>query len=138
MACKYPQSAYYGFSQSLQVEWTYFSRCVPDVGQHLAPVETTIREVLIPALFDCDLSNVSDDFCQLLSHGAKQGGINLQNPAAGAERLHQASLEVGEVLVTSLLRNTMLDLVEHKQCIRKAGAKAWKEGWNLSKGLWWG
>ena len=44
MACKYPQSVYYGFSQSLQAEWTYFSRCVPDIGQYLAPVKTAIRE----------------------------------------------------------------------------------------------
>ena len=67
------------------------------------------------------------EFRQLLSHGAKQGGMNLRNPAAGAEGLHQASLDAGEVLVESLLRNTTLDSVEHKQCVRKAGAKARKE-----------
>ena len=117
MARKYPQSTYYGFSQSLQEEWTYFSRCVLDVGQYLVPFEKAIWEVLIPALFDCDLLGVSDNFRQLLSHRAKQGGMNLWNPAAGAERLHQASLKAGEVLVASLLRNTMLDSVEHKQCV---------------------
>ena len=135
VARKYLQSAYYGLLQSLQAEWTYFSRFVPDVSQHLFPIEeAAIQEELIPALFNCDMSDVLDDFRQLLSHGAKQGGTNLQNPAAGAERLHQASLEARDVLVASLLRNTTLDSVEHKQCVRKAGAKAQKERLEAEQG----
>ena len=95
VARKYPQSTDYGFLQSLQAKYTYFSRCVLDIGQHLVPVKMAIWEVLIPVLFKCNLSDVSDDFHQPLSHGEKQGGVNLRNPAAGTERLHQASLEAG-------------------------------------------
>jgi len=70
---------------------------------------------------------VKEDFRQLLSHGVKQGGLNIRNPAAGAARLHQSSLEACESLVASLMANTPLGSEDHKQCVRKAGAKARKE-----------
>ena len=127
VARKYPQSVFTGFSQSLQAEWQYLCRCVPDVGKHLGPVEAAIKEFMIPALFDMEASEVKDDFRRLLEHGVKQGGMNLRDPSKGADRLLQASSEASEVLVASLLGNTTLDSVEHKACVRTAGAKARKE-----------
>jgi len=97
------------------------------VGQHLEPVEKAIRELFIPALLECDVKEVTDDLRQLLSHGSKQGGMNLRNPSLGAARLHQSSCEASEVLVASLMGNTTLDAEEHKACVRKAGATARKE-----------
>ncbi|KAL7532612.1 hypothetical protein ACHAXR_004742, partial [Thalassiosira sp. AJA248-18] len=88
VAAKYPQTAYAGFTQSLQAEWQYLCRCVPGVEVHLEQVEVAIRKVLIPALLDVKPEEVKEDFRQLLSHGVKQGGINIRNPTAGAERLH--------------------------------------------------
>ncbi|KAL7524012.1 hypothetical protein ACHAXR_000406, partial [Thalassiosira sp. AJA248-18] len=127
VAVKYPQTAYAGFTQSLHAEWQYLCRCVPGVEVHLEPVEVAIREVLIPALLAVKPDEVKDDFRQLLSHGVKQGGINIRNPTAGAERLHQSSLEACESLVASLMANTPLGSEEHKQCVRKAGTKTLKE-----------
>ena len=100
---------------------------MPGAGQHLVPAEKSIWEVLILALFDCNLTDFSDEFCQLLSHGAKQGGINLRKLTVGVECLHQASSEESEILMTSLLRNIILDSVGHKACVCKAGAKARQE-----------
>ena len=127
VAGKYPQSAFFGFSQSLQAEWQYLCRIVPGVGKHLQPVEDAIKTFMIPALFDLPASEMKDDFRLLLEHGVKQGGMNLRNPCKNADRLHQASEEASEVLVASLLGNDNLDSVEHKICVRLAGAKARKE-----------
>ena len=127
VARKYPQSAYAGYSQSLQAEMQYICRVVPGVGKHLEPVEMAIREYLIPALFELEPGELKTDFRILLEHGVKQGGMNLKNPAKGAERLLQASTEASEVLVASLLDATTLDSEAHKACVRQAGAKARKE-----------
>ena len=135
VARKYPQSAFFGFSQSLQSEWQYLCRIVPDVGKHLEPVEAAIQEFLIPALFDMPPGEVKDKFRRLLEHGVKQGGMNIRNPVKGASRLHQASEEASEILVESLLANADLDSVEHKVCVRKAGAKARKERVDSEKEL---
>ena len=105
MACKYPQSAYVGFTQSLQAECQYIFRCVPYVGQHLNLVEVDIRGKLIPALLDLPPEEVTDELRALLSHDVKQGGLNFRKPATGAARLNQASVEASTVLVESLLGN---------------------------------
>ena len=127
VAVRYPQSAYAGFSQSLQSEWQYLCRCVPGVEAHLGPVEVAIEQLLIPALMDMGSGEVTKEFRQLLANGVKQGGLNLRNPAAGAARLFQGSSEASKVLVKSLMTASALDSVEHKQCVRQAGAKARKE-----------
>jgi hypothetical protein len=127
VAERYPQSAYAGFTQSLQAEWQYICRCVPGAGQHLEPVETAIRELFIPALLGVPGAEVKDGLRTLLGNGVKQGGLNIRNPVEGAARTHQASVEAGETLVASLMAGGELDLELHQQTVRKAGATARKE-----------
>ena len=55
VARKYPQSAYVGFTQSLQAECQYLCRFVPDAGQHLGLVEVAIRGNLIQHCWICHL-----------------------------------------------------------------------------------
>ena len=127
VATRYPQSAFAGFTQSLQSEWQYLSRCVPGVGVHLQPVEDAIRKHLIPALFQTTPDRVSDEMRLLLSHGVKQGGMNIRNPVAAADRLHEGSVEACAALVTSLTKDSRLDAQCHAQCVRQASTKARKE-----------
>jgi len=127
VAAKYPQSAYVGFTQSLQSEWQYLCRCVPGVGVHLEPVEAAIQQVFIPALLAVKPESVDADFRQLLANGVKQCGLNIRDPAAGAERLHQCSSEASVVLAKSMNDDSPLDSIAHKQCVRQAGTKARKE-----------
>ena len=42
VACKYPQSAFFGFTQSLQAKWQYLCQCVSGVEKHLGRVEDAI------------------------------------------------------------------------------------------------
>ena len=127
VATKYPQSAYAGFSSYLQAEWQYLCRTVPGVAEQLQPIEDAIRGHLIPALLEVKPEDVNGDLRTLLSHGVKQGGLNIRNPVEGADRLNQASREAVEVLVQSLKSGSDLDLEHHQQTVRKAGAKARKE-----------
>jgi hypothetical protein len=50
IARKYPQTAYAGLTMSLQAEWQYVARTVPDIGTLLEPVERAIREAFLPTL----------------------------------------------------------------------------------------
>ena len=127
VARKYPQSAYCGFVHSLQAEWQYLCRCVPNIAHHLEPIEMAIRQHLIPVLFDMPSDEITNASRELLAHGIKQGGMNIRNPVDCADRLYQASINASEILVSSLLANTPLDSVEHQICVRQAGATARKE-----------
>ena len=54
VAGKHPQSAYAGFTISLQAEWQYVQRVVPGTAEFFAPVEAAIRTLFIPALLGMD------------------------------------------------------------------------------------
>jgi hypothetical protein len=128
IAVQYPQAAYHGFATSLQAEWQYMSRAVPGLETHLQPIEDAIQGKFIPALMGCTVEEAARiDFRTLLTHGVKQGGLNLRNPVAAAPKLRQSSVEATAVLVKSLLEGTALDTEEHKECVREARRKNKKE-----------
>ena len=126
VARRYPQAAYAGLVNCLQAEWQYLCRVEPGVGQHLAPVETALREKFIPALLGTD-DPITDEFRLLLAQGVKQGGLAIGDPARAANRLHWASIAATGVLVTSLLEHTTLDIEAHAGCVQQAGATARRE-----------
>ena len=49
---KHPQSAYAGLQKSLQQEWAFVQQVTPGVGDYFVPVETTLKETFVPALFE--------------------------------------------------------------------------------------
>mgnify|MGYP007060078647 CR=1 FL=1 len=48
---RFPQTAYAGLTKSLQSEWIYLQRVVPDIAESFAPLEKVLAEEFIPALF---------------------------------------------------------------------------------------
>ena len=69
----FPQTAYFGFTCVLQLEWQYLSRTVPGFEAHLGTIGEAIRDIFIPALPDCSPEEVrgNSNFCQLLLHACK-------------------------------------------------------------------
>ena len=51
VARNYPQSAYSGLQKSLQQEWAFVQRIIPNIGDAFSPVEQALREAFIPSLF---------------------------------------------------------------------------------------
>ena len=67
------------------------------------------------------------NFCQLLPHGCKQGGLNIQNPVAAASWMRQSSAEGSRVLVKSLYGAGDLDLVKQQKCAKSADKRTKEE-----------
>ena len=110
VAQKHPQSAHAGFTQCLQSQWAYVSRCVPGVGPLLAPVEEAIQQHLIPALLGASLEEAAKDtktseadLRRLLGNSVKNGGMAIRDPVASAERARNCSVAASKVLVESLV-----------------------------------
>ena len=126
VAQRYPQAAYAGLVNCLQAEWQYLCRVEPGVGTHLAPVEAALRNKFIPALLGTT-DPTTDELRLLIAQGVKQGGLAIRNPVETAERLYQTSKEATDLLVQSLLSNSLLDNEAHAGCVRAAGNAARKE-----------
>ena len=89
-------------------------------------MEDAIREHLIPSLFQTTSDKVPEDMRLLLTHGVKQGGMNIQNPVTAVVRLNESSEEACAALVTSLTQDSRLNAQSHVQCVRQASTKARK------------
>ena len=123
----HPQTAYHGFTMSLQAEWQYMARVVPGLEAYMQPVEDAIQQSLIPALLGVPVADVTPDFRLLLANGVKQGGLNIRNPIAAAPRSRQSSVDATATLVKSLMEHSELDSVAHRECVKLARLTARSE-----------
>ena len=71
VADRYPQTAYAGFTFSLQNEWQYVQRIVADTGPFFQPLEKEIWMSFLPALLGIPPTAIDGDYRQLLTHGVK-------------------------------------------------------------------
>ncbi|KAL7461856.1 hypothetical protein ACHAXS_002258, partial [Conticribra weissflogii] len=68
-AVKYPQAAYAVFTHCLQNQWSHLCRTTPNIGPFLTPIEQSIRNSFLPALFH--LKNIDDSLREVISHPIK-------------------------------------------------------------------
>ena len=71
-----PQAAYAALKHSLQFEWSYLSRVVPDCGFLFNPLKSAITDTFWPALFEA--AALCDPFT-FLPCTLKKGGLKCHN-----------------------------------------------------------
>ena len=110
VARRYPQTAYAGLAKSLQQEWQYLQRVVPDCGAAFEPVEEAIRSVFLPALLQA-----TEAECQreLTTVSVRKAGLGLPDPTQSAPGCFAASEACTSLLVRSLREGTALDANRH-------------------------
>ena len=127
VALQYPQSAYAGFCFSLQMEWGYLSRVEPGIAPLLEPIETAIREELLPALFDVPADKIGGEFRETLGLSVRNGGIGVRNPIATADRAYSTSRAASSFVVATLLGHAVFHPVDHAKCVREAATESRKD-----------
>ena len=117
IARSHPQAAYCAYSHGLKGRWLHLARTVPNIGNLLQPLEDTLRQRFIPALTGRPAP--SDTERELLALPARVGGLGIANPAATAEREHQASMQLSSPLVM-LITQGEADLAQSTTAQRRA------------------
>ena len=105
IARSHPQAAYCAYSHGLKGRWLYLAWTVPNIGNLLQTLEDTLRQRFIPALTGRPAP--SDTERELLALPARIGGLGIANPAATAEREHQASMQLSSPLVMLITRGKL-------------------------------
>jgi hypothetical protein len=126
VAERYPQTAYTGFTFCLQNEWQYVQGVVADTAPFFSPLEAAIRTSFLPALLGIPSSTEIDgEYCQLLTHSVRLGGLAIRNPVDTAPSVHRASLAATHHLTASLVDDQLrFDLGTHHACAIEAGLAA--------------
>ena len=95
-----PHAAYGYFVSRFQHTYTYVQRATPPSEQTWKPLEQTISNNFITALFGCD---VSDELRQVLRLPVKMGGMGIHDPTNTAITNYAASRKVGDRHIQLLL-----------------------------------
>ena len=110
MASPQPQAAYAAFVKSLQCEWIYLQRVVPDCCPLFAPLENAVISSFLPAMFGCE---ISPSELELFSLPVRFGGLGILLPKHLAEPLYDASRFATRSIVDSVRGSLGFELDVH-------------------------
>ena len=77
-----PQAAYAALTKSLQSEWSYFHRVVPDCTIFFDELEHSLATEFLPALFGTEVTPTERNLFSLPVH---MGGLGIPNPLQAAQ-----------------------------------------------------
>ena len=115
VAHQHPQSAYAGLQKSLQQEWAFVQRVTPGVGETFGPVEETLREIFVPALFIGLKEGVPARKNTRLP--VKQTDLALPDPVQTAPENWTASCVITGHLVGDLRGQVVFRTADHSACL---------------------
>jgi hypothetical protein len=108
VARKYPQSAYAALTKSLQAEWQYLQRVLPNSGPAFQPIEDAIHNTFLPSLFLDE--SITDTQRKLFTLPVRHAGLSIPNPCLTAHRNYSTSLQSSQPLLASLQNINPLDV----------------------------
>ena len=114
-----PQAAYAGLQKSVQHEWQYLQCTTPEIGPLFEPLEQTIRETFLTALFGEPIP-VDNHRCELSRLPVKHSGLALPNPVESAKQNYEASRNVCSHLIDALLGKEKFETSTHLATIAAA------------------
>ena len=105
-----PQLAYAALSRSLQHEWKFLLRVVPQCGQLFQELELSLFSRFLPAMFGVEVSAVER---RLFALPLRLGGLGISNPVSLASHLFTSSVRATEHLVRSIVGFETFELDSH-------------------------
>ena len=90
IATTQPHAAFAAFTHGLSSKWSYLSRTLPNLSNHLQTLENIIRSEFIPSLTGNPPPNDADR--NLFALPARLGGLGLRNPESMADTEHSSSV----------------------------------------------
>ena len=118
IAISQPQAAYAAFTHGLVHKWNFLSRTIPNIGHLFQPLETIIRDELIPAL--TGKHSVSEEIRNLLTLPVRLGGLGIVNPVQQAQSHYQASKNITSTISLMLKEQAITIPPEMNEAITTA------------------
>ena len=113
IAKKYPQTSYCGLTKSLQHEWAFIQRVIPDIAKELQPLQDTIVSSYLPNLFGTTFSSSHQYVNTIASLPIKHSGLSIHNPVSSSPNYYRDSQQLTSHLIDSLHDITVFSLPDH-------------------------
>lgn len=122
VAWREPQAAFSGYTRSLQCEWEYVMRVIPDCAKLFNPLADVIKHELIPALFGFEA--VPKWLSDVAGLPVKWGGMSIRDPELWSDEAYRTSSACTAHLKASLLGDrSSFSLNTHDQLMVKGKAE---------------
>lgn len=119
IASTQPQLAYAAFTRSLQHEWIFLLRVLPQCHNVFQDLEFVIGTNFLPALFGVEVSSAERD---LFALPLRMGGLGVTNPVAVAPYVSDLSVCSTTKLVKSIMYSITFELDAHIETVIHAKA----------------
>jgi hypothetical protein len=117
---KYSHSAYTGYTKSLQHQWTFLQRVVPNIDDMFQPLEDMINSSFIPALFGTSTQESVDDLRPLLALPVKLAGLAVPNPVSTCAGNYQNSTVMSSHLLLAVQEKIPFSFQAHQDTCKAA------------------
>ena len=118
IAATQPQAAFAALTKSLQNEWTYLQRVVPDCDSLFESIELILSDEFLPALFGNSQTSKSERL--LYSLPIRMGGLNIRNPTITATNSYQSSRKATFILIEAIKGNISFCPIEHHDSVSQS------------------
>ena len=122
-AHKFPQSAFAGLQKSLQHEWGFVQRVVPDIGPQFWPLEEAITNTFLSALFGKDSFEATDYRRPLTALPVKFSGLSIPDPSESAAANYRCSTLVCSHLSRAVQGAIPFSTADHESTRREVLAE---------------
>lgn len=122
-AHKFPQSAFAGLQKSLQHEWGFVQRVVPDIGPQFWPLEEAITNTFLSALFGKDSFEATDYRRPLTALPVKFSGLSIPDPSESAAANYRRSTLVCSHLSRAVQGAIPFSTADHESTRREVLAE---------------
>ena len=106
------------FTKSVQAEWNFLMRVVPECNEFLIPLEDSIKNQFISTV--TNIYNVSNPQRSLISLSAKNAELGFPIPVLKASEQFEMSKRTSFLFLESILNGTILDVDAHKTHVRSS------------------
>ena len=127
-----PQASYAALTKSLQCEWNYLQRVVPDCVAFFGDLEHSLATQFFPTLFGTEVTPIERD---LFSLPARMGGFGIADPSQTVKDALYVSRKATEMIVQAIKGNVSYETDTHNENVFavRAEAKAERAKMNQAK-----
>ena len=98
-----PHAAYAAFIHAEQHKYTYFLRTIAGISDNLKPLDESINDIFIPALFGCEISDSERD---IISLPIREGGLGIRKVSEMADISYDALRKITHPLTTKIVNQS--------------------------------
>ena len=107
-----PHAAYSNFVFSFKMKWNYYMRTIPNLSDHLQPLENVISNDFVPSLFG---SKVKDLVRTLIALPPKLGGMGITNPIEIANDEYENSIRLTQNLTKMIINQERFGSIDENK-----------------------